>query len=59
LMMSEEEQQGRMRRLRATVGGLDAHRWGALLLSDAARLGRQRTERTGVPFEMGFGVAAS
>jgi hypothetical protein len=41
------------------VASFDAHRWGAVILSDAARLQRQGVDRAGVPFEAGFGVAAS
>jgi trehalose 6-phosphate synthase len=58
LLMPVEEQQGRMRRLRAAVAGFDAHRWGATILSDAARLQRQVVERAGA-FGLGFGAAVS
>ena len=58
LLMPVEEQQGRMRRLRAAVAGFDAHRWGAMILSDAARLQRQVVERAGA-FGLGFGAAVS
>ena len=54
LMMPEEEQRGRMRRLRSAVASFDAHRWGAMILSDAARLQRQGVDRAGVSFEYTF-----
>lgn len=48
LTMPPEEQQGRLRRLRAAVAGFDAHRWGAMILTDAARLQRQTAGFAGV-----------
>ncbi len=42
LTMAEDEQTDRMRRLRAVVAEFSAWRWAAQILSDAARLRRQR-----------------
>ena len=42
LTMPEDEQADRMRRLRAVVAEFSAWRWAAQILSDAARLRRQR-----------------
>ncbi|MGH9374080.1 MAG: alpha,alpha-trehalose-phosphate synthase (UDP-forming) [Vicinamibacterales bacterium] len=42
LTMSAEEQGLRMKRMRHTLASYDAHRWAADILTDAARLRRQR-----------------